>query len=398
MSDYIPPFSEDKREMIKEFIRSNPDASLRTIASEFNVSPSTAHYYKKLLCSPSDEEALGESGVKKALEVQRLRDVQRTERGEFRKEARKLNSSNELFSEMLELIPKAKIGSSRLPPPGATGGTLVIGLSDVHFGLSISVPNNIVNTKVLSQRLYAYALAAVRMGLRVGARRCVFVLTGDMISSNRRTGEAAAVEYNRAHALLNAFEVISGMMEFVSSYIAITNVISVLGNESRVDEDLELNHKCFYENFDWVLDRMLKALYNGSIKFSEFTNPVEKLIDIDGVNILLAHGLVKPKENPNKQLQFYRARYPELDYMIVGHIHSELVALGFSRSAGLPGANEYSTYSLGIPTSNPGQTFHLVQDGRVYSFPVDLSKVTEDHFLFTEPPKQEAIATVREKV
>jgi hypothetical protein len=240
--------------------------------------------------------------------------------------------------------------------------------------------------------------AAVKFGLKVGARRCVFALTGDLITSNRRPGEVATLEYNRAHATLNAFEIISGAINMVTSYIPVTNVVSICANEARVDLFLEFNHKCLFENFDWIIDRMLKAHYNGAIKFGEFTNPVERLVNIDGVNLLLTHGLVKPKDTPERQVAYYRAKYPEMDYMIAGHIHRELVALGYSRSPGLPGANDYSTFSLGIPSHCPGQTFHLVQDGRVFSFPTDLTEVGEEYFEFTEPPTSEAIAIVREKL
>lgn len=349
-------------------------------------------------CEPLEEE-VEKFTVKQAKALQRAQDTNRIERALIRKEIRRENRAEELFEQLMELVPEAQVNKSvNSVGIDAEGGTLIIGLSDVHIGMTVAMPNNVVNTKILSKRLYAYAAAAVKMGLRLNVKRCIFALTGDITTSKRRTGEAAAIEYGRAHAVVNAFELVSGMINFVSSYIKVTNVISVLGNEPRIDEDLELTHKCFYENFDWVLDRMLMAHYNGSIKFSNFTNPVEKLITVDGVNILLTHGLVKPRDTPDKQFNYYKTKYPEMNYMLCGHIHSELVALGYSRSSGLPGANEYSTYSLGIPSSKPGQTFHLVQDGRVFSFPIDLTETSEYFFPFTEPPKSADIAIVREEV
>jgi hypothetical protein len=235
----------------------------------------------------------------------------------------------------------------------------------------------------------------MEFGMSMGVKRCIFALTGDLISSDRRTGELASIEYNRAHSALNAFEIISGMISRASYYMPVTHLVSVLGNEPRVQKDLELNHKSFYDNFDWVVDRMLAARHS-DIKFTDFTNPVEKIITVDNANILLTHGLAKPRETPDKQFAYYKAKYPEIHHIICGHIHSELIAAGFSRSGGLPGANDYSTYTLGIPESRPSQTFHIVNNGRVYSFPVDLTSPGEDYFPFTPPPSTESIATVRE--
>lgn len=356
-------------------------------------------YVKEVLMenSPPTEEEKEVFNFKKAAALQRQMDANRVERAMVRKEARAFNSSKEMFNELIGLIEGNKHLSS-VPKPVIDGGSgsLIIQLSDIHSGSTVSLPNNVVNMQILSKRLYSYIDAAIKMGLKAGVKRCIFALTGDLISSDRRPGEKATIEYNRAHATLNAFEIISGAINRVSCSIPVTNVVSICANEARVQEDLELTHKCFYDNFDWIIDRMLKAYYNGAIKFSDFTNPVERMIEVDGVNILLSHGLVKPRESPQKQVEYYRKKYPEMNHMMVGHIHSELCANSFSRSAGLPGSNEYSTYTLGIAESQPGQTFHLVQEGRVFSFPVDLTKTGEDFFPFTPPPSSEAIAIVKE--
>lgn len=353
---------------------------------------------KEVLLENSEplEEEVERVALKQAKQIQRLQDTQRVERALVRREVRKDNTSNAVFETLIELIgskekvelPKFEISSDK--------SSLIIGLTDLHFGTTVSIPGSIVNTRILSARLYAYATAAVEFGLASGVNRVIFALTGDIVTSVRRQGEQATIEYNLAHATLNAYEVISGMIEFVSNYFRVTHVVSVLGNEDRAQKDLELTHKCHYDNHGWVVDRMLKAHFNGQIKFSEMLSPVERLIQVDNVNILLAHGLTRPRDDPARQFAYYKAKHPTMNHMIVGHIHSALCATGFSRSAGLPGSNEYSTYTLGIPESGPGQSFHLIKGGRVYSFPIDLANPGATCFPFTEVPTAAKLSTVKE--
>jgi predicted phosphodiesterase len=385
-----------KKEMEK-YIKANPDSSHRDIAAEFDISHSTAGYYKKLFLA-DEADALELDAVKKATEIQRLRDVQRIERGTFRKEARVLNGANATLDALIELVKENPSTPVTYGPKVAKEeGTLIMGLSDLHFGEMVTLPNNLVNTKVLSQRLYKFCEIAVDTALAFGVSRCIFVLTSDMVNSDRRQGELMSNEYNRSHALFNAFEVISAMIDKVSQYIQVTNLTSVIGNEGRVDLDLAFEHKCFMNNFDFILDRMLKAHFP-KIVVSNFGNPVERILSVDGVEILLTHGITMAKATPAKQLAYYRQKHGRVDYMISGHLHEALVAPGFSRSGSPVGGNCYSELSLGIAASTPSQTFHIVRGGQMLSFPVDLTSVDGTFFPYTEPPKQRDITQTKEKV
>lgn len=377
-----------KKEMEK-YIKANPDSSHRDIAAEFDISPSTAGYYKKLFLADM-EDALELDAVKKATEIQRLRDVQRIERGTFRKEARVLNSANALFEDLLKAIPSAKLGN--VPPMVAQDkGTLVIQVSDAHFNETVSLPNNTFNSKVQSKRFYKYINAAISIGLGFGVRRAIFVLTGDLVNSARRQGEALSNEFNGAHGALMAFEVLSGAIEMTSSFIPVTTVTSVLGNEPRLTDELCLEAKVYMDNFDYIIHHMLAARFSSTVNFIPVENPVERLLDIDGVKTLWTHGLAKPKDSPAKQLMYYRAKYGRVDFVGCGHLHEALCAPGFARSGSTVGGNTYSEFHLGIANSTPSQTCHVIVDGKVYSFPIDLTYTGEEAFAFTEPPSQRVV-------
>ena len=329
--------------------------------------------------------------------LQRQMDSNRIERAIVRKEVRELNASNDLFSDLITLIGEHP---SQLPclPIEKEGGTLILQLSDLHAGETVVLPNNVFNMDVLSKRLFKYVGQAIKFGLRHQVRRVVVALTGDLCNSDRRVGERDAYEYNRTYAVSSVFQIIAAAIERISSYIPVTHVISVAGNESRFDKDLELSHRNYSNNLDWVVDRMLEAYFAPAIKFGVFAAPVERLITIDGVRCLFSHGISHAKDSPEKQLDYYRKKYAQVDMVFVGHLHSSLIAAGFSRSSSPVGQNDYSEFTLGIAKSIPSQTFTLIEDGTAYPFAIDLSVTGEDKFMFAPIPSTEVLTKYEEEI
>jgi hypothetical protein len=387
-----------KREQILEALRNDPTLTLREAAEDFDVSPSYIHKLKQVVKNEatfSDDADL--YSVDQALKIQKLRDTQRIERREFREEARALNSRNGLLETLIDLMTNLhkRVPKKRLVK--ATGGTLVLQFSDLHFGETVELPNNIVNTNIISARLYEFVHRAIAIGKAFNVRRCVVALTGDIVNSDRRTSELMSNEFNRAHAIMNAFEVLSQAIDVVDSEVPVTNVVSVIGNESRIDKDFAFETRCLTNNFDYILHEMLRA-YFGEIKCSEWGNPVERLLSIDGILMMLSHGITKCKASPANQLSYYRAKYGRVDYLIEGHLHEALGAPGFARSGSVIGGNGYSELGLGIPTSTPSQSCHVIDDMKVFSFPIDLTSVCGDVFTFTKPPESAEVARVREEI
>jgi predicted phosphodiesterase len=395
----IIPFSKERKDEIIGIINNNEHLSIRELGELIGIHHSTVCRLRKFIRNQSrpDDDLIVESSLKKSLEIQRLRDTQRIERKEFRGEARVLNSSNDLFSDLIELIKQSPTPVIK-PVEITQGGTLIIQLSDLHFGETVSLANNEFNTEIQSKRLYAYTKRAVEIGLSSSCRRVVFVLTGDLINSSRREGEALSNEYNSAHAVLNAFEMISHMIQIVNQSIRVTNVISVCGNESRINQELSLEHKVFLNNYDYIIHSMLKAKHSEQMLFSDFGNPVERLLEIDGMHIGIAHGLTRNKMTPAKQLEYFKQKYGQVDYLLVGHMHEPLCAPGYSRSGSTVGSNAYSEFLLGIPKGVPSQSCHVVSDQSVTSFPVDLSRHGNEGLSYSTPPKSRNVMKSIERV
>jgi predicted phosphodiesterase len=374
---------------IEQALESNPEGTLREIAEEVGCSPSTVHKCKRLLKlrATSEEVKEQDGSVDLSIKNQRLTDSNRTERALFRSEARKLNDRNDLFEKMIELLKTNPIKTSNQTLVLDTSSpVLAIGLSDVHWGETVALPNNEVNTKIISQRLFKFMSEAIKAGIGFGCKRAVFFLTGDQVNSSRRPSEYLSNEFSVSHATVNAVEIYSRMIEIVSQSFSVTDVVSVCGNESRQDKDFGFESKMIMSNYDYIIHESLRALFPG-VKFSNWGNPVERLVKICGKNILLTHGITLARKSPEQALNYYRLKHGnDLNYLICGHVHEACNTPFFSRSGSPIGANCFSELTLGIPVSVPSQTFHIISNTSIFSVPVNLTEGLTDSFEFTKPP------------
>jgi predicted phosphodiesterase len=382
---------------IRKQVDATPGATLKDIADAVGCAISTVHKAKQLfkLEETPEEEKTETGAVALALQKQKLMDSNRVERKLFREEARKLNTANDLFEKMIGMLSANPIRRTKpVKASPESSPVLAIGLSDVHWGETVALKNNEINTKIISQRLFKFMMEAIKAGLGFGCKRAVFFLTGDHVNSSRRPSEFLSNEFTASHAAVNAIEVYSRMIDIVSDHFNVTDVVSVCGNESTIrlsDNTFGYEPKMLMSNYDYIIHQSLKALFPG-IRFSEFGNPVERVVKICGKNILLTHGITLARKSPEQAMNYYRMKHGnDLNYLICGHVHEACNTPFFSRSGSPIGANCYSELTLGIPISVPSQTFHIISDSSIFSVPVDLSYGLDDFFEFTVPPSTGAI-------
>jgi len=381
---------------IEKALEGNPEGTLREIAEEVGCSPSSVHKCKQLikLQETSDEEKNEVGAVDLALKRQKLMDSNRVERALFRSEARKLNERNELFEKMIEMLKGKAFDLPQQINTASDGPVLLVCFNDTHFGEQVALKNNIVNTKVISQRLHKYVSKAIQGGLAFDCKRVIFLMLGDMINSARRPSEYLSNEFTTSHATINAIEIISQTLNLISSHFSLTDVVSVLGNESTIrmsDNQFGFEAKMLMSNFDYIIHESLRQLFP-SVKFSEWGNPLERIISLHNRNILLTHGITAARKSPEHQLIYYKTKYGhDIHYVIEGHVHESCITPFMARAGSPVGANCFSELSLAIPVSIPSQTYHIVDASGITSIPVDLSFGYEEYFNYTTPPKEEAL-------
>jgi predicted phosphodiesterase len=347
---------------------------------------------------PLEEETAAWS-AKAQVRLQRQMDSNRIERALFRKEARELNSRNELFEEMIKLLESSKIGTPAPPIKwDKDGPVLCLALNDIHYGEKVALANNSVDTTVISKRLYKYVREAIAVAGAFGCKRAMVFMLGDMTNSSRRPSEYLSNEFTTSHAAVNAIEITSQIISLLSHHFSVTDVVSVCGNESSIrlsDNQFGFEPKMLMSNFDYIIHEALRAIFP-SVRFSDWGNPLERIVSLHGRNILLTHGITLARKSPEHQMLHYKTKYgSDVHYIISGHVHEACNTPFFSRAGSPIGSNAFSELSLGIPVSVPSQTFHIVRSSGIVSIPVDLSFGCDEFFKFTAPPTDEAVISTK---
>lgn len=379
----LQAFSLQQIEDFKDYLRKHPTISNGKASTALGISRTYIALLKKQVKDEdvTYEEEKDANDIKKAMNLQRLRDHQRLERKEFRNASRAYMEQESLYSELIDMIAD-RPEKANTQHETTEGGTLLIQLSDLHSGEVVNLPNNKFNYQIMAARLCKYVRQAVEAGRRYGCTKAVFALTGDLANSNRRPSEALTNSYNRAHATMFIYDVVDQFLDYVSNVMKVSAVVSVCGNESRIDKDFAFVDKMLTDNLDYLVHEMLRAS-NRHIKFSDWSSPVERILNVENKRILMSHGITMAKATPSKQVAYYQEKYGPIDLMITGHLHEPLVAPRYSRSGSVVGANDFSEFGLGIATSVPSQTFHIVSSTGIISAPVDLSASSADDLFVT---------------
>lgn len=353
------------RERIKESLLAGN--TVTEVAKEFGMlRPTVAYIAKQLDNEPltEDKEVLN-AQVQLERKNQRLQDTNRIERKVFRESAREFNASEDLFKAVLEKIGEVEDKDPTTIPIATTPERVgVIQLSDLHFGEVIDLPKNKFNLEIAKNRVMRHFWLSKELFNSLNIKNVKVLLTGDILNSDRRIDERLTNAASRAESLIHAFNSIKSCLVDLSNEFNILEVVSVIGNESRIDFDLSSIDKTAVNNFDYILHEMLRASLP-NVLFSEFTtnNTLERVVDIGEVKVLASHGVYNAKKPEDAVI---RAKLDfDCDYFLCGHVHSCLITSKFRRSGGLPASNSYSYHQLGILEHISSQNVHWAENGKL---------------------------------
>lgn len=323
--------------------------------------------------------------VRLARQKQRLQDIAREERKVMREATRSVNLLEELNTEVIDLLKSRRATYKTKPRTISTHGTKgVIQLSDLHLGELVNETiANRFDMEVASKRLHKLAERAIAQFKSNGVESVAVFMTGDLINSTRRISEITAFAGPRVMVVFHAFLLIGQFLEMLYDEFAVT-VAHVVGNESRLSEYFDTTNYLASDNFDLMVFEMLKQTHaRPGMQFVDSgDNPMEQVVEVNGVNFLLVHGNghsnMAATNKIESEVQKLKARYAEQDikigYVLCGHIHSTYIANGFARSASLVGSNAYAERTLNF-TSRAAQNIFLVySDATVDAMMVDLQE------------------------
>lgn len=315
-------------------------------------------------------------------------DIKRLKRKLERTKARDENAVFELNQEIMAVLSDYKFAELpytfdfELDESSCTVGNYVgvVQCSDWHLGECVNTPNNQFNLEIASARLKLYADKIIEK--MCGINTLVVALTGDLINSPRRPDEYLTNAKNSAKTFVVALDLLNQFLTYLSLRFKKVVVLSVCGNESRLDKEWGNVQQVVSNNFDYMLFHSLAALNRcNNTHFVLDDNPFETVVDINGAGILLTHGtaIKNPESDISKIVAKYSMSGIQIDYVLFGHIHSAYISDNFARSGSLVGDNTYSFNALNL-IGHPSQNIFIVDDkGNIDGYKINLENVN-DHF------------------
>lgn len=357
------------------------------------------------------KEVVKES-IKLAKQRQRFMDQSRIERKTFREHARAdvmLVELADALNTRLETFNLAHLSQGTVKPnPNAPVG--VIQLSDLHFGeLVTDLVTNKFDFDVAARRLRKFAARAITTFNAQGVTNILLAMTGDLINSSRRISEITEFAAARTNVVVIAMDILQQFILELHNAGFNLSVACVVGNESRTAEYFDTTDFLASDNYDLMLHNLLKRMFTGfeGIRFLEVTNPMECVVDVNGVNFLLIHGNVHRGAATDSAIETatekLKARYSQMgvkvDYVICGHIHKSYISNWYARSASLVGGNQYSERSLNLVSKASQNIFLVAASGEIDGMMVDLQRYQDyepysyDQSLVRYFPTRESRAT-----
>lgn len=284
---------------------------------------------------------------------QNLRDKNRIANKKIRQIARLSNSSNELFQKILTKLKKMglviSVANNKVPlankvKPGKQKEAIVQ-LSDLHLNsnvlLSDTLGINEYGYEKGSQRLYDFA-QRIKETLGESVSNITVALTGDLLNSDRRIDEMLSNSDCRSEAMLKAVQILSGFLLDLNSCYQV-QVVSVVGNESRIDKDMPIRDPL--HNYDFLIHAFLaNFLKNSGIKFLNMERTYDKVVNVCGANILLTHNYFNISWD--KAVMKYNEVGISLDYMITGHKHETEITHHTAQAGSIVGTDFYGINKL----------------------------------------------------
>lgn len=324
-----------------------------------------------------DPELVSEN-VRYKKQTQKFQDTNRIERKAFRENARIENALEEYTKELLsELKQHAKdLAKVNIPILNRTESDYVgvIHITDWHCNELINLPHNKYDYEVLAKRAYKLAREAIRIFNIYGINNVLIAATGDFLNSDRRLDELLNQATNRSKATILSVHILKQFIIHLRQYFNV-NIVSVLGNESRVGKDMMFSNNVISDNYDFAIFSILKEILSEipGINFGSI-DKMEEIVNVNGQNWLMKHDYSKGL-NSQKDVQSTIGRYSlagyKIDYVIGGHTHATRLTDISSRASSMPGSNEYNENALDLH-GRSGQPLYIVGKNERFLINIDL--------------------------
>ena len=365
---------ERSPELLESVLKEHPEWKSRRVAEYTGYSKRHVRRKRKELYDAVDtvvevrEEDVYIENAKLRKEAQALRDKLRVLRKDDRTSHRYQNVAEELTKELIDAIEKRAVIVGKQTKEHNTidtNSTGILQLNDLHLNEIISIDSNVYDFYVAARRLKKLIRKAIFIFKLANVKEVVITILGDVLNSDRRLSEILCSSCSRARACMIAVHLLSQVIVELNQDFSVS-VVSVSGNESRMQEYVEYDDHLMSDNYDYLIHKVLEREFKHAkgVKFLP-SNNVEQIIEVQGQNILLLHGNQIPSGDTGleKKIQQIKGKHnTPISYVLLGHLHSCRIGDLYSRGSSLCGANAYSELGL-LLSSRASQNIHIVYEG-----------------------------------
>lgn len=342
---------------------------------------------EKDIIAGTDELELETINLSKA--KQKLTDSNRVIRKKLRENYRIVNTLEEFTEKFITLMEEKSFTNVTIQHNETKDNqiTAVVQLSDLHFNELIDLAHNKYDFSIASIRLKLFATRIKQYLKPIGVTHLLLALSGDTLNSDRRLDELQNQSTNRTQATFLAVDILQQFVRDLNEEFNVT-IMHVIGNESRVKDELTWSKSAVSDSYDTTIFEMLRYLLmkSNGITFIQ-GDSVECVVKVGCLNFLIMHGHGAIKHGAmERSVAQIKGRYASngviIDMIIFGHMHSAHIGDLFARSSSLCGANAYSEKSLNLSGRASQNIYIVYSNGLRDAVKIDLQVIEGEGYPF----------------
>ena len=321
----------------------------------------------------------------------KIRDQRNRDNRLWRKSSRNINTLEELYKEFNLLLSDYGIEvSNRVnydPQFIEGGGVGVLAFSDLHGNEIVDTDYNKYDFKILAKRMKKYVSYSLEYFSMMGIEEVIILSLGDQMNSDRRKDELFALATNRSKALFLMIHLFTQAILDVAQYYPV-KVYGVLGNESRMNDELSYHEMGISDNFDFIIMEGCKIALQSTDLDIEF-GPLDKMqqtITVGNQRWLICHDInstTSTQKNSQAVLGKMTILKDPAEFVIGGHKHS-YNGTDFSFFVGsMVGGNDYSMNGIEMATKASGTCIVVKNDERYMNY-IDLDNYEDDGYMIDD--------------
>jgi len=336
-----------------------------------------------------DETSVIKHNISLDKKNQRLMDLNRVHNKEKREDYRAINALEAMNESLIELLEKNNLKEFTKKHKVVNNSDNFWGvfhMTDLHGNEMVRLGGdsltNSYDFTVLSKRAHKMVVKAKKHFKVNNVKNVVIALGGDLLNSSRRLDELVSASTNRMSAALLVVYILEQVILDLNKDFNVV-ISSVIGNESRLLDFVTHSPMIANENFDYLIDNMLRIIFKDAkgISFAE-GNYLEKVVSLDGFNLLMLHGDRLKHNSLEKDIHSKIAKYAQvgitIHHVIFGHLHNALLSDYYSRGGSTVGSNSYSENALNL-IGRASQNIYIVdsKNKSLDGIKLDLEKYDE---------------------